>query len=94
MGVGFAVNALGSFPILVGGTDEQKEKLDAMRKVRREVFVPAQMRDLAYDDTPLPIAAGQTISLGSRSVSARPCSSRFGPSCRQWRMTKQYYDLC
>ncbi len=25
MGVGFAVNALGSFPILVGGTDEQKE---------------------------------------------------------------------
>ncbi|HEX9728770.1 MAG TPA: acyl-CoA dehydrogenase family protein [Gemmatimonadales bacterium] len=26
MGVGFAVNALGSFPILVAGTDEQKEK--------------------------------------------------------------------
>ncbi len=26
MGVGFAVNALGSFPILVGGTDEQKAK--------------------------------------------------------------------
>jgi len=26
MGVGFAVNALGSFPILLGGTDEQKEK--------------------------------------------------------------------
>jgi butyryl-CoA dehydrogenase len=26
MGVGFAVNALGSFPILVGGTDEQKER--------------------------------------------------------------------
>ena len=26
MGVSFAVNALGSFPILVGGTDEQKER--------------------------------------------------------------------
>jgi butyryl-CoA dehydrogenase len=26
MGVAFAVNALGSFPILVGGTDEQKER--------------------------------------------------------------------
>jgi len=26
MGVGYAVNALGSFPILVGGTDEQKAK--------------------------------------------------------------------
>ncbi|MCL7956370.1 MAG: acyl-CoA dehydrogenase family protein [marine benthic group bacterium] len=26
MGVGFAVNALGSFPILVGGTDEQKKR--------------------------------------------------------------------
>lgn len=26
MGVGFAVNALGSFPIMVGGSDEQKER--------------------------------------------------------------------
>jgi len=26
MGVGYAVNALGSFPILVGGTDEQKKR--------------------------------------------------------------------
>jgi butyryl-CoA dehydrogenase len=26
MGVGFAVNALGSFPILLGGTEEQKQK--------------------------------------------------------------------
>ncbi len=26
MGVGFAVNALGSFPILVGGTEEQKQR--------------------------------------------------------------------
>ncbi len=27
VGVGFAVNALGSFPIMIGGTDEQKERL-------------------------------------------------------------------
>ncbi len=26
MGVGYAVNALGSFPILVAGTDEQKQR--------------------------------------------------------------------
>ncbi len=26
IGVGFAVNALGSFPIMIGGTDEQKER--------------------------------------------------------------------
>lgn len=36
--------------------------LDAMGKVRREAFVPEHLRDLAYQDMPLPIAAGQTIS--------------------------------
>jgi len=36
--------------------------LQAMGKVRREVFVPEHVRDLAYDDTPLPIAEEQTIS--------------------------------
>lgn len=36
--------------------------LMAMGKVRREVFVPPAVRELAYGDTPLPIAAGQTIS--------------------------------
>jgi protein-L-isoaspartate(D-aspartate) O-methyltransferase len=36
--------------------------LDAMRKVRREKFVPENVRNFAYDDRPLPIAAGQTIS--------------------------------
>lgn len=36
--------------------------LSAMEKVRREAFVPADVRELAYQDTPLPIAAGQTIS--------------------------------
>jgi len=36
--------------------------LDAMRRVPRESFVAADLRDRAYDDTPLPIDRGQTIS--------------------------------
>lgn len=36
--------------------------LAAMANVRREAFVPSEMRVFAYDDRPLPIAAGQTIS--------------------------------
>lgn len=36
--------------------------LDAFRDVPRERFVPRSELDLAYDDGPLPIAAGQTIS--------------------------------
>jgi protein-L-isoaspartate(D-aspartate) O-methyltransferase len=36
--------------------------LNAMRKVPREVFLPERMREFAYEDAPLPIAAGQTIS--------------------------------
>lgn len=36
--------------------------LDAMRAVPRERFVGEDMAALAYADTPLPIAAGQTIS--------------------------------
>jgi len=36
--------------------------LDAMSRVPRELFVPEQLRDRAYEDTPLPIGLGQTIS--------------------------------
>ncbi len=36
--------------------------LGAMRAVPREAFLPEHMREFAYEDTPLPIAAGQTIS--------------------------------
>ncbi len=36
--------------------------LDAMRKVRREGFVPSYLGEFAYDDTPLPIEEEQTIS--------------------------------
>ena len=34
----------------------------AMRRVPREEFLPQEMRDDAYVDTPLPIGEGQTIS--------------------------------
>lgn len=36
--------------------------LRAMRAVPREEFVPASLRDAAYDDCALPIPCGQTIS--------------------------------
>ena len=36
--------------------------LGAMRKVPRERFVPADLRSRAYDDGPLQIGSGQTIS--------------------------------
>jgi protein-L-isoaspartate(D-aspartate) O-methyltransferase len=36
--------------------------LDAMRKVRRHKFVPPDLNENAYDDRPLPIGYGQTIS--------------------------------
>jgi protein-L-isoaspartate(D-aspartate) O-methyltransferase len=36
--------------------------LDAIRAVPREAFVPDEYREQAYDNIPLPIGAGQTIS--------------------------------
>jgi protein-L-isoaspartate(D-aspartate) O-methyltransferase len=36
--------------------------LDAFRSVPRELFVPPHLRASAYDDTPLPLERGQTIS--------------------------------
>lgn len=36
--------------------------LDAMRAVKRHHFVDPAFRDRAYDDTPLPLEEGQTIS--------------------------------
>ena len=36
--------------------------LEAMRRVPREAFVDDAMREYAYEDSPLPIEAGQTIS--------------------------------
>lgn len=39
-----------------------KRVVEAMRRVPREVFVPAELRHAAYDDRPLSIGFGQTIS--------------------------------
>jgi protein-L-isoaspartate(D-aspartate) O-methyltransferase len=36
--------------------------LEAMRKVPRELFVPEDLREFAYEDSPLPIPGDQTIS--------------------------------
>jgi protein-L-isoaspartate(D-aspartate) O-methyltransferase len=36
--------------------------LDAVRSVPREAFLPEDLREFAYDDSPLPIEEGQTIS--------------------------------
>ena len=35
--------------------------LDAMRDIRREIFVPEQYRKAAYADAPVPIGQGQTM---------------------------------
>jgi protein-L-isoaspartate(D-aspartate) O-methyltransferase len=36
--------------------------LNAMRSAPREVFLPEKLREFAYEDAPLPIEGGQTIS--------------------------------
>jgi protein-L-isoaspartate O-methyltransferase len=33
-----------------------------MRRVEREAFLPQGLREFTYDDTPLPIEPGQTIT--------------------------------
>ncbi len=43
------------------GIDEP-HLLDAMSKIPRHVFVPESKRSQAYDDVPIPIADGQTLS--------------------------------
>ncbi len=46
--------------------------ISAMKSVPRELFVPADQRLRAYDDTPLPIGLGQTIS--SPDIVAEMCN--------------------
>lgn len=41
---------------------EDEAVLNAINKVPREKFVPTELIEFAYQDSPLPIAAGQTIS--------------------------------
>lgn len=47
--------------IIARGVDD-RAVLAAMRKVPRHQFVPESLRPSAYDDRPLPIGEGQTIS--------------------------------
>ena len=39
-----------------------RKVLDAMEKVPRHLFVPGELKRSAYNDEPLPIGEGQTIS--------------------------------
>ncbi len=47
---------------LIGKDALDKRVMDAMEKVERHQFVPSSMADIAYDNSPLPIGHGQTIS--------------------------------
>ncbi len=47
---------------LAGRDIRDKRVLDAMGRVPRELFVPEELRERAYDDAALPIGSGQTIS--------------------------------
>jgi protein-L-isoaspartate(D-aspartate) O-methyltransferase len=47
---------------LAAGGIRDPRVLAAMRAVPRDRFVPEDLRPLAYEDTPLPIGRGQTIS--------------------------------
>jgi protein-L-isoaspartate(D-aspartate) O-methyltransferase len=47
---------------LQGRDIDEPRVLDAMRRVERHLFVPESARPNAYDDAPLPIGQGQTIS--------------------------------
>lgn len=47
---------------IAGRGISDRRLLDAMRAVPRETFVEPQLRAHAYNDGPLPIASGQTIS--------------------------------
>ena len=47
---------------LLGQAVADRRVLDAVRSVPRDVFVPEGLRDEAWDNVPLPIGAGQTIS--------------------------------
>lgn len=46
---------------LAGRGLSSRPVLDAMRAVRREVFVPEPLREFAYEDVALPLAQGRTL---------------------------------
>ena len=47
---------------IAGRGIQSQRVLEAMQAVPREAFLPEHMREFAYQDAPLPIAEGQTIS--------------------------------
>ena len=47
----------------IGKAELSERVMAAMRKVPRHEFVPPEVRNYAYFDTPLPIGSGKTISL-------------------------------
>jgi protein-L-isoaspartate(D-aspartate) O-methyltransferase len=47
---------------IVGRGIRSERVLAALRSVPREAFLPPSLEEFAYEDSPLPIAAGQTIS--------------------------------
>ena len=55
--------------------------LAAMRRVPRDRFVPADLAEFAYDDNPLPIGEGQTISQ-PYIVALMAEAARIGPDAR------------
>lgn len=46
----------------IAGEINDRRVLDAMERVPRELFLDEQLRELAYENRPLPIGYGQTIS--------------------------------
>ena len=48
--------------LVLEGYIRRKEVEEAFRRVPREEFVPDELRHVAYEDRPLPIGHGQTIS--------------------------------
>jgi protein-L-isoaspartate(D-aspartate) O-methyltransferase len=61
--IDFAALREGMVDLQVAGRGVRSQLvLNAMRTVPREAFLPESLREFAYEDAPLPIAEGQTIS--------------------------------
>lgn len=66
---------------LVARGIKDERVLEAMRRVPREAFVPVDLAEFAYDDNPLPIAEGQTISQ-PYIVALMAAAAKIGPKSR------------
>ena len=61
--------------------------LEAMRAVPREAFLPPELAEFAYEDSPLPIADGQTISQ-PYIVALMTAALALGPTTACWRSAR------